>query len=233
MSNSVKLYRYVCCPFCVRVEAILALKNIPTEKVTLGYGDEETPVKLVGVKALPIIEHNGKVMKESLDIVKYIDETFGTPILKPISNRDDIKAWLEKYSKASNSLNFLVTPRLPSNTEFSKKEDLKYYYEKKEKMGNDFKALDAKAPENLATVNQLLKDLEGLFQGEKTLNKDGLSYDDIIVASFLRSMTGIKGIEFPSKVKSYIDGLLANGPTLYYNEQVEPKWDQQQHQSAL
>lgn len=65
-------------PDCVRAMMIFGLKNIPFKKHVLLNDDEETPIRLVGKKMVPIlVKEDGTAMPESLDIVKYIDAHYG------------------------------------------------------------------------------------------------------------------------------------------------------------
>ncbi|TCQ97970.1 glutathione S-transferase N-terminal domain-containing protein [Neorhizobium sp. JUb45] len=51
-----KLYIYEHCPFCTRARLALGVKNIPYETVIVMEGDAETPTRLIGKKAVPILE---------------------------------------------------------------------------------------------------------------------------------------------------------------------------------
>ena len=58
------------CPFCVRVRLALGLKNVKHEVVFRANDDVATPTALLGKKIAPILEMNGDVMGESLDIIQ-------------------------------------------------------------------------------------------------------------------------------------------------------------------
>ena len=70
---NIKLYHYVHCPFCVRVRMTLGYFDLSYESVVLSYDDETTPVRLSGKKMLPVIEIDGHVQNESLDIMARLD----------------------------------------------------------------------------------------------------------------------------------------------------------------
>lgn len=90
-----KLYVYDHCPYCVRARIIFGLKNLPVENITLLNDDESTPVGLVGKKVVPIlIKENGEAMPESLDIVNYVDETYGEKLLSE-EVRPEISDWMK------------------------------------------------------------------------------------------------------------------------------------------
>lgn len=73
--ETMKLYIYDHCPFCVRARMIFGLRGVAVEEVILQNDDEETPIKMIGAKQVPILQKDdGSFMGESLDIVRYIDE---------------------------------------------------------------------------------------------------------------------------------------------------------------
>src|SRR5690606_6102544 len=76
-----KLYLYEHCPFCTRARMIFGLKQLPVELAVIMEGDADTPTRLIGKKAVPILEkEDGTHMGESLDIVAYV-EAMGAPVL--------------------------------------------------------------------------------------------------------------------------------------------------------
>ncbi len=78
-----KLYIYDHCPFCVRARMVFGLRGVAVEEVILQNDDEETPIKMIGAKQVPILQKDdGSFMGESLDIVRYIDEMAGKGRLK-------------------------------------------------------------------------------------------------------------------------------------------------------
>ena len=102
------LYVYDHCPFCVRVRLALGLKNVKHEVRFLANDDIPTPTALVGKKVAPIFQVlNEYVMPESLDIIAKVDSDprFGTPgLFKPMSGREDIKAWQAKVAETNRIL---------------------------------------------------------------------------------------------------------------------------------
>ena len=78
-----KLYIYDHCPFCVRARMVFGLRGVAVEEVILQNDDEETPIRMIGAKQVPILQKDdGSFMGESLDIVRYIDEMAGKGRLK-------------------------------------------------------------------------------------------------------------------------------------------------------
>ncbi|MET0155711.1 MAG: glutaredoxin 2 [Rickettsiales bacterium] len=69
-----KLYVYDHCPYCVKARMIFGLTSTPVDVVYLPNDDEETPIRMIGKKMLPILEKNdGTFLPESLDILAYVD----------------------------------------------------------------------------------------------------------------------------------------------------------------
>ena len=62
---------------------IFGLRGVAVEEVILQNDDEETPIKMIGAKQVPILQKDdGSFMGESLDIVRHIDEMAGKGRLK-------------------------------------------------------------------------------------------------------------------------------------------------------
>ena len=80
------LFHIPVCPFCQRIEILMSLKSmsdaIETEVVDITKPrDPELLRKTRGTTALPVLEMpDGRVLKESLVILRYLDESLGTPI---------------------------------------------------------------------------------------------------------------------------------------------------------
>lgn len=82
-----KLFIYDHCPFCVKARMIFGLKNLPVRLVTLLSDDEATPVGMIGKKMAPILQKDdGSYLPESMDIVHYVDNLDGKPLLTGKTN---------------------------------------------------------------------------------------------------------------------------------------------------
>jgi len=225
-SKELKLHVYDHCPFCVRARMIFGLKNVRYTLNFLANDDVPTPTKLIGKKAAPILEipADAFAMPESMDIVKKIDEdpAFGPSVLKPASDRTDIKAWQKKVKDTFGQLQrprYVMTGLLPefafaSSRDFFIKGHQMPGFEKADWKSDaytmDFrkaeyqKAFD-KTDTLLANANIYLKELEPMIHSAEHCSPHGLSYDDIDLYARLRSITIIKGIEMPPKVKAYME----------------------------
>lgn len=197
-----KLYVYDHCPFCVRAQMILGLRNVAAEQIILLNDDESTPIALIGAKQVPILQKpDGSHMGESLDIVHYINQLSGNAPLADA--RAELQTWIERVN---SSAYHLIMPRsvkigLP---EFATETAIRYFVDKKEKFIGNFDENWQKSPEYLAKVNADLLDLGALLGSEQWANGSELSLDDIVLFPILRNLTMVRGVAFPKKVLNYL-----------------------------
>lgn len=90
---------------------IFGLKNIPVELNVLQNDDEATPTRMIGQKMVPILQKDdSRYLPESMDIVHYVDNLDGKPLLTGKRN-PAIEEWLRKVNGYVNSMNFLPLRR--------------------------------------------------------------------------------------------------------------------------
>lgn len=81
------------CPYCHKVQLLLELKRIPymVKKINMScYGKKPLEfMKKVPSGLLPVIELDGKIVTESMDIMFLIEETFQSPYKKTIPVDDN------------------------------------------------------------------------------------------------------------------------------------------------
>lgn len=213
-----ELYVYNHCPYCVRAMMIFGLKNIPFKKHVLLNDDEETPIRLVGKKMVPIlVKEDGTAMPESLDIVKYIDAHYGEAILQT-AVRPEIEALLAEITSYSN---YLLMPRFVKLdlAEFATQSAIDYFTKKKTDYVGDFTQHFNNTPTYLARLTQNLEKLSALVMGETSLNQH-LSFEDILVFPLLRNLTCVKGLRFPARLEKYIKRLSELSKVELYTSQA-------------
>ncbi|AET15497.1 TPA: GrxB family glutaredoxin [Pasteurella multocida] len=213
-----ELYVYDHCPYCVRAMMIFGLKNIPFKKHVLLNDDEETPIRLVGKKMVPIlVKEDGTAMPESLDIVKYIDAHYGEAILQT-AVRPEIEALLAEITSYSN---YLLMPRFVKLdlAEFATQSAIDYFTKKKTDYVGDFTQHFNNTPTYLARLTQDLEKLSALVMGETSLNQH-LSFEDILVFPLLRNLTCVKGLRFPARLEKYIKRLSELSKVELYTSQA-------------
>ena len=179
-------------------------------------------------------------MAESLDIIKFVDTDprFG-PVeqIKPSTKRDDIKAWQKSVQTLLRTLQrprYVATGLLPEFQQldaFIKNHQLPPY-EKPEWKGSDgntpmdmeeklklYAEAMVKDPAQLIEeLNAKLVELDDIVYSDQYCTEGGFSYDDIDLWSRLRSITIVKGVQWPTKLRSYMDNLSALGDVPLYDE---------------
>ncbi|KAH8062062.1 glutaredoxin 2 [Aureococcus anophagefferens] len=214
------LYVYDHCPFCVRARLALGLKGVRHDVRFMANDDIPLPTSLVGKKIAPIWDDgSSEPYAESLDIVRNVDadDKYGPPgMFREMSDRTDLKAWQKSVQQP---LRLLQRPRyvktyLPDcrHEKPDWKSD-KFTMDERWALYND-QSNDAAL---IAEVNEKLKDLEPLICCEDCCTEGGLSLDDIDLWSRLRSLTIVKGLVFPPKVRAYMDNLAEKGDCPLYD----------------
>jgi len=241
------VYVYDHCPFCVRVRLALGVKNIKHNVHFLANDDIPTPTKLIGKKIAPIfaIPEDDFIMGESLDIIEKVDsdDRFGaTGQILPATGRKDIKAWQKSVQTLLRTLQrprYVATGLIPEFQQidgrhaFIKNHQLPPY-EKPEWKGdgtdeNPGMPMDEKLKlyaEAMSTDPTLLLEdltaklieLDDLIYSEHHCSEGGLSMDDIDLWSRLRSITIVKGVQLPAKLRSYMHNLSELGDVPLYDE---------------
>jgi glutaredoxin 2 len=220
MAATPELYVYDHCPFCVRVRLAMGILGKKHKLVFLENDDVETPTALVGKKISPIWVDEDGPMPESLDIIEKVDTE---KRIAPASGRTDLKAWQKSVQTLMRKLQrprYVMVP-LP---EFMKKGGRDAFvanhqmppYEKSEWKGNPdfpiekkyekYEEAFAETADLLPEANAKLLELETMIHSAEACTEGiGLSYDDIDLWARLRSLTIIKGIQIPPKVRAYLD----------------------------
>mmetsp|Transcript_23169 Transcript_23169/g.34609 ORF Transcript_23169/g.34609 Transcript_23169/m.34609 type:complete len:309 (-) Transcript_23169:304-1230(-) len=241
------VYVYDHCPFCVRVRLAMGVKNVKHLIHFLANDDIASPTALVGKKIAPIFElpEDNFVMGESLDIIAKIDTDprFGpTNQILPASGRKDIKAWQKSVQTLLRTLQrprYVATGLLPEFQQidgrhaFIKNHQLPPY-EKPEWKGDgtqenpgmdmDVKlklyaeAMAADPTPLVEDLNARLVELDDMLYSEHCCSEGGFSLDDVDLWARLRSITIVSGVQWPSKLRSYMDNLSALGDVPLYDE---------------
>ncbi|WP_017348047.1 glutaredoxin 2 [Pantoea sp. A4] len=200
-----KLYIYDHCPYCVKARMIFGLKDVPVELVVLLNDDEETPHQLIGQKMAPILQKaDGSAMPESLDIVRFIDQLDGEPLLTGKRN-PAIEDWLRHVHSYSNKL---LLPRIAAApfAEFATPAARDYFIRKKQANYGDFAALRQHSAGLIKNISNDLLQLDKLIVKSNAVNGE-LSEDDIHLFPLLRALTLVAGINWPSRVLDYRDNM--------------------------
>lgn len=90
----IKLYQYEISPFCDKVRRVLHLKGQPYETQDISMWSAGTGLleRLSPAGRLPVLEHDGRRVGDSTDIVSYLERTFPEPPVYPDSPRERAEA---------------------------------------------------------------------------------------------------------------------------------------------
>lgn len=175
--------------------------GINYETKLLRYDDEQTPMKLAGVKMLPIwVNENGNAINESLDIISLIDIENKLETKKTIAS-PEWKVFEARLNEISSYVHSLAMPYFIYTKEFDDKSRV-YFQKKKEQKRGPFEIL-------IKNRNLFEKELTGClvslendvieFYKSKTL-----SLYDVILASHLWGMYVVPEFQFSPKIHSYL-----------------------------
>lgn len=195
-----KLYVYDHCPFCVKARAIFGLKNILFDLIIMLNDDEATPMRMIGKKMAPILEHEGRFIPESMDIVAYIDQMSENRVLAgPRSPK--VAEWIKGVVDV---LYPLAHPRWAASPllEFFTPQARAYFKRNKEAMIGSFADRLAESDGYIAKMNRHLLELEELIQSPEGVN-GALSEDDIHLFATLRALSIVRGVSYPPLVEAY------------------------------
>lgn len=235
------LYVYDHCPFCVRVRAAFGLKNIKHNLYFLANDDVNTPTELVGKKISPIFvwDEADICMPESMDIVNLVDadERLGpVGVIRPATGREDLKAWQASVRDLLRGLQrprYVATGLLPEFQQldgrhaFVKNHEMTGYTKDEWKKGDmsmqqklqvyaDFMAKDPAA--DIEELNRKLVELDDIVFSEFHCSPGGVSLDDIDLFARLRSITIVKDVAWPKKLRTYMDSMAELSDIPLYDE---------------
>ena len=195
------LYHYIHCPFCVRVRLTAGLLKVPYKSVVVAYDDEETPTKLIGKKMLPIMDIEGKITSESLDIMQALDVK-NTLKLSEIRKSENFNELEKLLPKISNFVHTLAFPYWIYTPEFSPTAR-DYFQKQKEAKRGPFKDLVKNRSEYEKNIQEILLPLE-LRPFYKSENFSSL---DILLASHLWGLYVVPEFQFPDKIHQYLQSV--------------------------
>jgi len=216
-----KVYVYDHCPFCVRVRMIYGLKKIRHDLIWLQNDDKKTPSQMhpQQKKVLPIVDNGGKIMIESMDIVKAVDNDpmYGAPILNPSSGRTDYNDWVKSIKEVMGRLSRprYIQAYLPEFAFQSSRDtfvlnhpiDKKRFSKGDEGIFQEYEEALTRTGEDIAFLNNKLVEVEDMIYGPHCVTEGGISYDDIEFFARFRGLTLIKGLRMGPKLTTYLDNM--------------------------
>ncbi len=208
-----KLYVYDSCPFCTRVRTFIGLKNIDCDIAYLQAG--QFPEHLEGriaEKVVPILEiendvdNHSELMQESLEIIEFLDKSYGAPLIRDYNVSDEINQRLFKISKSSSMLCY---PRMPSLElpELESKEAKAFFkLSREERMGCSFTEALLNTDRVAAGIVEQLTILNSkLMLDDLLVNNRGVNLDDIATFSEMRNLSMVYELQLPELMKTFVE----------------------------
>jgi glutathione S-transferase len=98
--GQINLYQYVVSPFTEKVRRVLTYKNLKWNPIECHYSDKANLLKVTGGKwtRVPVLEWDGEVVFNSIDIIKWLDRKVPNPVVIPDDSRglcDLIDHWAD------------------------------------------------------------------------------------------------------------------------------------------
>lgn len=215
-----RLYIYDHCPFCVRAMLVANYRQVTDlEQVVLLNDDEETCNRLIGQKMVPIFEHQGVSIGESMDIAKLLDELgTGERAIRPLQLSEAIQPLLQPVQAHSWALNFPRVTRIGLD-EFATEPAREYFRDKKEALlGYSFEQALAETEQHKAVIEEVLTRLPRLTLPSEQGHT--LSWNDVMNFPPLRSLTQVKGLNMPPHLQQWLHEVAELGGVELYFERA-------------
>lgn len=95
---TIKLYRARFSTNAERVALTLGVKGLAAESVWIEYSDRSEVERVSGQGLVPVIDLDGQIVHESMDIVRFLDERHPQPPLYPADRRDEILSFIDWFN---------------------------------------------------------------------------------------------------------------------------------------
>jgi len=189
----------------------------PAKNNGYGYDPLDGPVQLTGKKSLPVLEGAGvpaptgmKGLPESMEICSYITGIAkGDRRVAAATGRADVSEWFDRCRKVGAQLHRPRIVKVPLH-DFADPRDIEYSKFSHTKSGYSYEDALAATPQLLREISAIMYELEPMLRGTTEdgtpcLNAWGFSMDDVKCLSYMRNLTCVEGIDYPVKVRDYIE----------------------------
>lgn len=85
---ALKLYQFELSPYADKVRRVLRLKGLPFEAVEVPVSSAKTFRHISPTGKFPALDHDGRIIVDSTDIVRHLDTAFPLPRIAPDDPRD-------------------------------------------------------------------------------------------------------------------------------------------------
>merc|ERR1719285_243886 len=192
------LHSFDHCTDSIMVELALAFLGIPYQREVYRFSDTSA-LKPLG-KKLPVLELMGSKTKDALTIIDMLDANTTHRSIPPFTKRADLDEWLEDTSSIRRNLRYPRLTNMPVK-DWTDTKDVRYAKKK-------WKGLYRKNTQTDELITQMNEKLEHfsdkILYSKYSLNEFGFGMDDITTLPHLRTLTCVKGIKWPKKVRSYL-----------------------------
>lgn len=216
-----RLYIYDHCPFCIRTLLVANYKQVSDlEQIVLLNDDEETCNRLIGKKMVPIFEHQGVAIGESMDIAKLLADLGNSERkIRSLQLSEAIQPLLQPVMKHCQALSFPRVIEMGMKT-FATESARAYYRANKERMlGCTFEQALENTAEHQAEVERVLAQLPKLTLPSEQGHT--LSWNDVMNFPPLQYMSSVKGLTFPPHLKQWMQEVSElGGVELYFDRAI-------------
>ncbi|GAA0793646.1 glutaredoxin 2 [Marinobacterium sediminicola] len=216
-----RLYIYDHCPFCIRTLIVAHYRQVSDlQQVVLLNDDEDSCHRLIGRKMVPIFEHQGITIAESMDIAKLLDELGeGPKALRPLQLGEAIQPRLQPVQAHSWALTYPRVTRIGMDT-FATESACDYFRAKKEALlGCSFEQALAETDTHKAVIERVLAELPPLTLPSE--QGDTLSWNDVLNFPPLQYLTLVDGLTFPPRLQQWLHEVAElGGVELYFERAV-------------
>ena len=94
---AIRLYRARFSTNVERVSLALAVKGLEAESVWITYDDRRAVEAVSGQGLVPVLDYDGEIVVESMDIVRFLDERHPEPPLYP-ADRAGVEAFIDWFN---------------------------------------------------------------------------------------------------------------------------------------
>ncbi len=195
------LYYYEHCPFCIRVRIFANLFDIKLHTKILLNDDEETPIKMIGQKVVPILEiAPNQFMGESLDIIEYLCQKNNINLEK---NQEEIDTVLDFIKENRITLYQLSMPRWSQIRfeEFKTQSAIDYFVNKKSQYIGEFQEAIKNTQQLEKSLFEVLETNSGLFIKCQDKSK---SLAAILLYAGIWGVTSVKNIKLPVQTQQFL-----------------------------
>ncbi|MBD3586999.1 glutaredoxin 2 [Salinimonas sp. HHU 13199] len=216
----ITLYQYQHCPFCLRADMVANYLDIRHQKVYLLNNDEETSMRLINKKSVPILElEDGTAISDSEQIVNRLQAFSDKKFISDQVNHDE---QLEALHKIKNDIDAMLFPRtiLIKQPEFSTQSARNYYQSEKEALlGMSFDTAMDNSKTYQAEIEKTLSKMTDIVLPSQ--HDDSLSWADLYLYPWLRNLTMIKNIKMRENQRNYLEEISVLTNTIGYSHRAQ------------